>query len=279
MKSLSRICSQGYRLGAISLIVVALLLSGCATKQDLLRVEDEVNQIRSDQKMLYARMSHIDSILVQGSEQDRGQRVQMQTAIQDLTAQLSQLQNQLTDMQQLVFKMSQRSGAGNTPTLAAPVTQTPVQPPMAADTTKAVSGDTAAQTGAPSVDCRQIWDQAFKDMRKGQYDLAISGFSDYLKFCPNGDLRDNSQYWIAEAYYETKKYEKAISEYNLLLTQYPDTEKKATAYFKIGRSYEEMNNRKKATEYYLKLKKEFPASLEYGQVKEKLEKWQKESKR
>lgn len=277
MRLSSRIFSQGYRLGAISLFFIALLLSGCATKQDLLRVEDSVNQIRNDQKMLYTRMAHIDSILVQGSEQDKNQRVQVQTAVQDLTAQLAQLQNQLTDMQQLVFKLSQRSGPGNTPTLTPPV-QTPIQPPLATDTTKA-SGDSAAQANAPSVDCRQILDQAFKDMRKGQYDLAISGFSDYLKFCPNGDLRDNSQYWIAEAYYETKKYDKAIAEYNLLLTQYPDTEKKATAYFKIGRSYEELNNRKKALEYFLKLKKEFPNSVEYGQAKEKIEKWQKESKR
>lgn len=260
----------GYRLGAISLFCLSLVLSGCATKQDLLRVEEKVNQIRNDQAILNSRMERVDSILVTGAQQDNRLRIEMQTALNELNTQLAQLQNQLSDMQQLVFRSSQRSSGGNIQSL---------QPTAAADSAKPVPADSSGGHTVSTVDCRQVWDDAFKDMRRGQHELAISGFSDYLKFCPNGELRDNSQYWIAEAHYEMKQYEKAIEEYDRLLEQYPETEKKPTAYFKIGRSHEELKNRKKAQEYFQRLKTEFPNSVEYQQAKEKLEKWQKEGKR
>jgi len=129
------------------------------------------------------------------------------------------------------------------------------------------------------VDCRNLWDNAFKDMRRGQYDLAISGFSDYLKFCPKGELCDNSQYWIAEAYYEMKQYPKAIAEYDKLLTQYPDSEQRPSAYFKLGRCYEETGDKKKALDHFLVLKKDFPNTPEYEQAKDHIAALQKALKK
>ena len=257
---------RGYRFAAISLVLGMLLVSGCATKQDVLQVDEKVNQVRNDQRLLKARVDHIDSLITANVGQSDQSRMEIKASLDDMATQLGQIQRQLDDLQQIVYTMSQRAGGGTM------MQQQPATTTGPGDTT---SVDTTGMQ-APTVDCRRLWDDAFKDMRAGQYDLAISGFSDYLKYCPGGDLSDNSQYWIAEAYYEMHQYEQAIEEYNKLLQQYPQTEKKKTAYFKLGRSYEELGNKKKALEYYLVLKNEFPGSLEFEQVKDKIDAWQKE---
>lgn len=260
-----------YRLAVISLPFLMLLLSGCATKQDVLRVEEKVNQVRNDQKLLKAQLNKIDSLITGGIENENRLRVEMRTALDETGARLTQIENQLRDLQQLVYRLAQHAG-GETGLIQPPViAEKPV------DSTGADSG-TYDTSMVSSVDCRRLWDNAFKDMYRGQHDLAISGFSDYLKYCPNGDLSDNSQYWIAEAYYEMRQFERAIEEYKKVLDNYPDSEKRATAYFKLGRCYEDLGDKKKALEYFLILRNDYPGTVEFEQVRDKIEAWEKEPK-
>ncbi|MEE9443429.1 MAG: tetratricopeptide repeat protein [candidate division Zixibacteria bacterium] len=259
---------KGYLL-VVSLFSLILLFSGCATKQDVLRVEEKVNQIRADQRLLKAKIDAIDSLIASSAEQDNRLRVDMRSSVEDLNEQLNQLQNQLNDLNQMIYNFSQRVAMQ-------PIQpQVVQQPPPAEDTTSRADDTTEVET-ISSVDCTELWDQAFKDMRRGQYDLALSGFSDYIKFCPEGNLLDNSQYWIAECYYEMEMNERAIEEYTKLIDGYPESEKISSAYFKIGRSYEKMDNNEKALEYYIIIQEQFPGSVQHEQVKDKIERWQKE---
>jgi tol-pal system protein YbgF len=235
-------------------------------KQDVLRVEEQVKQVRNDQKLLNARIARLDSLISGGTSDDDRLRAEIRTSTDDLNDQLNKLQNQINDLQQLVYVLTQRVPEGTT---------MPAQPPVQpVDTTAADTAQAADTAATSSVDCRQVWDTAFKDMYRGQYDLAITGFSDYLKYCPNTDMADNSQYWIAEAYYEMDQHEQAIAEYTKLLEVYPDSEKKATAYFKLGRTYEKLGDTTKAIEYFTILQNEFPGSVEFEQVRDKLNQWQ-----
>lgn len=268
MTILDQTWPKRYRPAAISLIIVLLIISGCATKQDVIRVEEKVGQVRNNQILLRSKLDKIDSLIVESTEQDNRLRVEVRTTLEELMAQLNQVQSQMNELQQMVYRVSQE--VGNSESSHQPIVS------ITPSDTVGVSGDTAAPTPeVPSVDCNLLWDNSFKDMMRGQYDLAISGFTDYLKFCPQGRYADNCQYWIAEAYYEMKSWERAIEEYNRFLTSYPDSEKLPTAYFKLGRSHEEMGDTKKALEYFLVLKNEYPETLEFEQVKDKIETYQK----
>lgn len=263
---------RGYRLRAISLLVLGLLFAGCASKQDVLRIEDKINQVRNDQRLLNARVERLDSMVTSGLEQDNRLRAEMRAAIDEMIGQGTQIQARIDDLQQLVYRASGRSQTS----AAIPA---PVDTTHRVDTDKVVPTDISTAGTAPSVDCRNIWDNAYKDIRRGQYDLAISGFSDYLKFCPEGDFCDNSQYWIAEAYYQMQQYPKAIEEYDRLLKNYPESEQRPATYYKLGRSYEETGNKKKALDHFLVLKKDFPNTPEYEQAKERIATLQKELKK
>jgi len=253
---------KGYRLAPISLLGLVLFIGGCATKVQVERIEEKVTQVRNDQKILAAKVNAIDSLLIAGTEQDNRLRADVRSSIDDLLEQLRQLQSQIGDLNQLIYAYAQK-GTGQTAVQSLP----PAQPGTAP------AGDSGG--AAPSVDCVQLWDNAFKDMRRGQYDLALSGFADYLKFCPEGSYRDNSQYWIAECHYEMDMSERAIEEYQKLISQYPESEKVPLAYFKIGRSYEKLGNQDKALENYLIIQNQFPGSFAHEQCKDKIEEWQK----
>jgi tol-pal system protein YbgF len=257
--------NQRYRLAAVSLICLILAFTGCATKQDVMRVDESVQQLRNDQKLLKRQIEGIDSLFAEGAEQDNRMRADIRSSLDELNQQLAQMQSQLSDMQQLVYNLSQR-------TSESPASVQPAATIAPGDST---AEDSTEVQSASSVDCRQLWDTAFKDMYRAQYDLAISGFMDYLKYCPGTDLADNSQYWIAESYYEMQQHEQAIEEYKKVLEKYPESEKRASAFFKLGRTYEKLADTTKALEYYLILKNDFPGSVEFDQVKDKIEAWQK----
>jgi tol-pal system protein YbgF len=255
---------------AAFLPMLLMVAGGCATKQDVLRVDERVRMVRNDQKLLNAELKKIDSLITSGGEQDNSLRVDVRSSLDALNNQLVQLQNQISDLQQVVYRLSQRVAEAGT-------VQQPIAVIPPTDTTTETS-DSAETAGTSQVDCRRLWDNAFKDMRRGQHDLAIAGFSDYLKYCPKGDLSDNSQYWIAEAHYELNQFERAIEEFNKLLDEYPDSEKLATVYFKLGHSYEKLGDKDKALEYFLILKNNYPGSVEYEHVKDKISQWEEERK-
>jgi len=255
----------GYRFITVSLAGLILIIAGCATKQDVLRVDDGVRQLSNDQKILKRQLDKIDSLLTADSEQDNRMRVDVRTSLDELNNQLAQMKNQMNDMQQLVYRITQRV-SDETPSVPVGVEETPGD-------TGQTSDSTATETTS-SVDCRRLWDNAFKDMYRAQYDLAISGFMDYLKYCPSTDLADNSQFWIAESYYELNQHEQAVEEYRKLLDDYPESEKRASAFYKLGRTYEKLADTAKALEHFLILKNDFPGTVEYDQVKDKIEAWQ-----
>src|SRR5712692_11345567 len=60
----------------------------------------------------------------------------------------------------------------------------------------------------------QLFAAAYGDYSKGNYDLAISEFRQYVETYPSSEMADNAQYWIGESYYGKKKFNEAIVEFD-----------------------------------------------------------------
>ena len=69
----------------------------------------------------------------------------------------------------------------------------------------AAPDSTAAPLGPPPATANDLYDAAYRDFSRGNYDLAIEGFRELLKYYPNMNLSDNAQYWIGECYYGLNK--------------------------------------------------------------------------
>jgi tol-pal system protein YbgF len=122
---------------------------------------------------------------------------------------------------------------------------------------------TPAQTKA-------IYDNAYLDLNRGNYPLAMIGFQDYLRRSPGSDLSDNAQYWIGECYYAQRDFRRAIDELTLVDRDYPLGDKVPAALLKIGYSHLQLEEREEAKEVLRDLINRFPTSDEAAQARAKI---------
>ncbi len=125
-----------------------------------------------------------------------------------------------------------------------------------------------AASGAPPP--RELYSSAYADYARGNHDLAIQGFQEYLKSYPDSELADNAQYWIGESYYGKQKFAEAIEAWNLLLKDYPSSDKLPDARVKKGMALEKLGRRSQALLEYRYVVDRYPNSPAARQAREKL---------
>ena len=123
----------------------------------------------------------------------------------------------------------------------------------------AAGGGTAPTGGSPaagvSVSPQKLFDSAMGDYYAGQYDLAILGFSDYIKSFPKSDLADDAQVNICSAYVQDGKNDKAVEACDLAIRTYPNGDKIPDAYYKKGLALQglrDINGARDAWEHVVK---------------------------
>jgi tol-pal system protein YbgF len=80
----------------------------------------------------------------------------------------------------------------------------------------------------------QLFAAAYGDYSRGNYDLAISEFRQYVETYPSSEMADNAQYWIGEALYGKKQLNEAITEFDKVITLFPKGDKVPAARLKKG---------------------------------------------
>src|SRR5438874_450845 len=93
-----------------------------------------------------------------------------------------------------------------------------------------------APTPAPAVGVspQKLFDAAQSDYYAGQYELAISGFSDFIKSFPKSEQADDAQVMICNAYLTDGKYAKAVEACDMAIRTYPNGDKVSEAYYRKG---------------------------------------------
>ena len=145
-------------------------------------------------------------------------------AVTDLTALMSRLQVQLTDINSAIKVMQ------------APPAAPPPQPGQ--------PGQAAATSETPPMPATKMYDAALSDYRSGKYDLAIQEFADYLKFYGNTDFAPNAQFYVAMIHFVQQNFETAVKDFDMVLEKYPDNNKTAEALLYKGRALVKMPGHK-----------------------------------
>jgi tol-pal system protein YbgF len=114
----------------------------------------------------------------------------------------------------------------------------------------------AAAPAAP----RELYSQAYADFARGNYDLAVQGFTEYIKTYPGTDFTDNAQYWVGECLYGKKEYNEAIEAWNTLFRDYSSSDKLPDARVKKGMALERLGRRSQALVEYRFVIDRFPNS-------------------
>src|SRR5262245_27125080 len=70
----------------------------------------------------------------------------------------------------------------------------------------------------------QLFAAAYSDYSRGNFDLAMSEFKQYVETFPGSEMADNAQYWIGESLYAQKKLPEAVAEVDNVKPVNPNTE-------------------------------------------------------
>jgi tol-pal system protein YbgF len=127
-----------------------------------------------------------------------------------------------------------------------------------------------AAPSAPPPAPRELYSQAYADYARGNYDLAIQGFTEYIRNYPDTDFTDNAQYWIGECLYSKKMYEEAIESWNALFKDYASSDKVPDGRVKKGMALERLGRKSQALVEYRYVVDRFPNSQAARIARERL---------
>jgi tol-pal system protein YbgF len=276
-------------------ITAIFFLAACAPQAELVKTRTDLSDMRQDTKAAKARVAELQKQVeqdqkrldmieanvkggteVQKTMADYGAKSdQLATDIQLLQGKLEENNFRITEMAQKlddksvkIAELSARTeeleskvkllGAG-TGTIAAGPSGTAMEKDKKAAATKTIE---------PS----EAYRQAKNDYDKGNFDLAIEGFQNFIVQFPDASQADAAQYWIGECYYAKKSFSKAIDAFSKVLKNYPRSEKVPGAKLKIGFSHLNEKNTAKAKEYLNRVIKEHPHTTEAQIAKDRLRK-------
>lgn len=121
-----------------------------------------------------------------------------------------------------------------------------------------------------NVSPQDVYNMAYNDYLKGNFDLAVQGFKMYKEQFPSSPLADNALYWIGECAYSQRKFEDAVDTFNELILAYPQGDKVAAAYLKKGMSFAEMGRTEEALAAFKLLVAKFPVEEETRIAQQKI---------
>ena len=177
------------------------------------------------------------------------------TTTQELFEQMGRLEGKLDEVMGRFSQITQRApAAGGSP--AAPGSPS--------------AGPGPAGPAAGGSDSNQMYDQAAQDLTQGRYDLALTGFREFVGRYPKAELADNAQYGVGESFFARSQFDSAAAEYARVEVQYPQGDKVPAALYKLALSQEKLGRPTDSRATLERLVRRFPLSGEAQLAKERL---------
>jgi tol-pal system protein YbgF len=221
----------------IAPLILSALAAGCAT------VPPEEDPVQIKLNEIDGRVGRIERVVSNQSLLDLAQKVDaLQAENRQLRGRLEELENnseslrkQQRDLYSDLDKRVGQIGAGG------------------------VSGAAGGASGAGTPD-QAAYAQAFDSLKSNNYPAAITGFRSYLQTYPQGQVADNAQYWLGEAYYASKDYPNAAFAFKSVVDLYPSSRKVPDALLKLGFAQFEMKRFGEARTTLTDVARRFPDS-------------------
>jgi tol-pal system protein YbgF len=220
----------------ITIPVSGLLLCGCfATERDMSGLKSEVQKLNATLSSVQANQASLSAAMeeLSGDIRVSGEN------IKEFDSQMSRLSSRIDDI---------------TAALAAKA--------------EADAAAAAKKVLLPS----ELFDEANKNLAKGNYDAAIEGFALYLEKYPKGEYRGRSVYLTGDAYYAKQMWREAAVQYATMLKDYPKSKSIPAYRFKYALSILPLDKKTEARQYLQSIIQDYPNSSEAKRAAEELKK-------
>jgi tol-pal system protein YbgF len=262
-----------------SLLIIAsssIFLLACVSGSDFKRLELQVSDLQDEISTLKRQSSskeevqRLNEALRQESERllrssadlsvkmnQLDERLQnVQGSLEQTNYRIDRVVQQTTQSEREVAELRNLVRAGSSNPGAMPLTEE--------ITVRSPSGSARAE------DPMAIYQAALRDYQRGNFELALEGFTDFLAQSPQSDLAANAAYWIGESLYSQKKFRPAIEQFNRVINDFPRSDKIPAALLKKGYAYIELGERAQGVVQLRYVVNEHPRSPEAALAREKM---------
>jgi TolA-binding protein len=254
-------------------------------QRDIAQLQDQVRALQSsfDQKMATIQtllqqaldaankantnVSVLSSTMNQTMERELGSKLApiagLAAKADNTNNDVSEVRNSESDLNSSMNKVLQRLGDMNE---AIKVLQAPAAAPPGG---AAFPG--AGQPPAAQVPAETLFNNAFKDQASGKYDLAVSEYSDFIKFYPDNPNAANAQLNIGDTHQAQGKYELAAQDFDAVIERYPANDQVTpNAYYMKAGALKAAGHRTEAVAMYRAVIAKYPRKDVAQQAKEQL---------
>jgi tol-pal system protein YbgF len=244
-----------------------LFIMGCATKQDLRRVQGGLDQkitvtskdietLKEENESLRKSNKEAMDALRKSQAEINADMTELKDRIQQLTGKSDEQRKDLSslsvranhkdeEVNDLKEKLERTSFKINFVENFLGLSKKDGSSEISEKAVKSTNGQQKeAQKGKTGKEA--AYAAAYETFKEGKYEKARIEFQNFLKQYPKTEYSANAQFWIGECYYLDQKYEKAILEYEKVVKNYPDGNKVPYALLKQGLSFQKLGDKTSA---------------------------------
>lgn len=263
----------------------AALLAGCVPEAAPL-LREELDRLRADLLRVEREVQGGRSAVVaeiQASDRRTAQALtDLQRAVARLGARLDELGQESGRLQGRVDELRRRLD-----TLALQLEVAEPQPRGAGGTAATPPPGTAQARPAPAVPgtlASELYQTAYIDFTRGNYNLAIAAFREFIRLHPQTDLAEKAQYWIAESHFSlarahqargerdraVQELERAVQEFRKLVVVHPRGDRVPAALYKEALALGDLGQLQLAEARLQFLVDQFPSTEEAAKARDDL---------
>ncbi|MBN1929850.1 MAG: tol-pal system protein YbgF [Chlorobiaceae bacterium] len=265
------------------LFLPMVLLSACASQNDLNYVQGEVSQLKQESQVIKQQSAGSYSEITQYREEIAGlrgslnelqynyqgsmKRLDMEDSLQ--VSKSNELENRIARIEKyLGLELLSAKKPGITPAPVVPpkggpadapasagsaAPEKPIPPSPKADAAPAFSGADSAES--------QL-NEGLLLMEKKDYAGARERFKAFMNSAPKSPKVSDAQFYLAETYFDEQWYEKAILEYQVVIAKYTKSSKRPAALYKQGLAFEKIGDKANANARYKDVVNLYPGTPE-----------------
>jgi tol-pal system protein YbgF len=246
---------------------VALACAGCvlpdqirSLEQDVSAVRAELEKVRSEQAATERRLEEAESRAESVDPVRREEFAAVRADLEEVRRTVTALDDRIERADRRMDRLSldvqtNREMARRPAPVPAPLPDTNVPPHTPG-------------TAVPNPEA--LYNTAYSDFSKGNYELAIAGFQEYAGRFPDSDLADNALYWIGECRFSQGSYRAAVDGFDAMLERYPSSDKAAAADLKKALAFLELNQVGQAIVQFEHVVSNYPSSDEARVARDRL---------
>jgi tol-pal system protein YbgF len=239
------------------------------TSEEIMRLQSDVlalqKQIREFEKIFNERTDGLKSLVVQLNDEVSKSNLILDRVAKTLESQAAGTRSNDQSLRDEVHNISLKMDdtATRLSALAQQVNDLKIQ-------AKAMATEPAPNSALMGQ--QSVYDQAYSDYVQANFDLAVQGFTDYLRNNPAGDRTAAAQFYLGDSYAQQGKVPQAIAAFTRVINDFPGAEQAASALYKRGRVELGMKESDNAIADFRAVIEKFPAAPEAERAKDELRK-------